>query len=707
MANGSGLKGHMSSSNAAIVIPRPGSATIFYIFTSGAAENNNEGYYFSEVDISMQGGLGAVTANKNIFLYGHSTEKLTAARHSNGVDVWVITKQLGNTIWNVFKVDCNGVHTTPVASSAGYLADPQSVDVNVGYLKASPDGTKIASVNTVDGVWELLQFDASTGIVSNGITFSEGMWPFGAEFSPDSRLLYIGIEQLPTAQEGAVYQYNVTVHDSAAIIATETLVSNTDQYVGGLQLGPDNKIYCALDFATSLSVINSPNTPGIACNFVDKQIDLKGKGVFRGLPVFFPGLITHKNADFSYTVHSDCATVHFSASTLMTGNVSWQWDFGDGTTGTGQNITHTYTAGRSSTDTVTLTVASTTSCGVATAVKKVIVEPSAQPVARFDHIIQCGSTTVAFADSSVAGTKPIQSWYWNFGDGSIVTQQHPSHSYASPGNYMVQLSAQSTNGCSSDTISRQILVEAVPAVSFTHTAACIGEQIEFTNTTSLSFGTITGYTWSFGDGSASSLVDPVHRYNDTGDFTTTLKVFTTNGCTTTASKIFHMAPVHAFAGNDTTVAIGQPLQLHATGGAHYQWSPPDFLNTDTIFNPVAMPDRDQHYHVHITTAEGCVGDDDLFIRVFKGPDIYVPNAFTPGGRNTIFRPVLAGIEELYYFSVYNRWGQQVFTTREAGKGWDGRINGTTQPQGMYVWALKAKDYKGNVIARKGTVLLIR
>jgi gliding motility-associated-like protein len=965
MANGNGLKGDQSSSNAAIVIPRPGSDSIFYIFTAGAVSAtgiDNEGYFYSEIDISLQGGLGAVTDNKNIPLLIPSTEKLTAVRHSNGIDVWVITKELGNTAWDAFKVDCNGVNTTPVISQAGYLSSPQWINANIGTLKASPDGTKIAAANTGDQVWELFKFDASTGILSDGLLFAAGGQPFGIEFSPDSKLVYMADEILPGPPvnggfvAGGIFQYSLATYDSAAIESTKTLISNTDHYIGALQLGPDNKIYCTLEFSTALGVINAPNLPGLACNFSDTQVDLQGKEVFRGLPVFFPALITNKNADFNYTINPDCVTVNFSATTTITGNVSWQWDFGDGTSGTGQNVIHTYAASGPVRDTVRLTVSSTGSCGYAIAVKQIILNPGA-PVANFGFVKECGNLPVSFFDSSAANGNPIQNWSWDFGDGNTSNQQNPSHvfmvagsytvklivqtaggcissatitknvvveskpiadfintstcatrlvsftdnsstasgnitawhwdfgdgtisvlqnpqkiytipgtyevklvvsassgcasdtikrnitvaalptagidvtggcvnkiisiqdasvitgdninrwfwslgngnisvdqdpasiypaagsytikhvvesnggcisdttstvisiesipvagisvmdgcqgqavqftdsssidfgaitkwnwelgdgnisaqqnpsyTYTTPDNYTVKLSIQSANGCISDTVSKNISIEAIPAVAFTNTEACIGRQIQFTNNTSLSFGTITGYEWNFGEGSVSAALNPAHTYNHTGDFVTTLKAFTANGCEATASKTFHIYPIHAFAGNDTTIAQGQPVQLHASGGKYYQWSPPDFLNTDSVFNPVAILNQDQRYSVKVTTEEGCIAYDEILIRVLKGPDIYVPNAFTPNGKNKIFRPILAGIQELNFFSVYNRWGQLVFTTREPGTGWDGRINGVDQPTDVFIWMLKAKDYQGRVITKNGTVVLIR
>jgi gliding motility-associated-like protein len=89
--------------------------------------------------------------------------------------------------------------------------------------------------------------------------------------------------------------------------------------------------------------------------------------------------------------------------------------------------------------------------------------------------------------------------------------------------------------------------------------------------------------------------------------------------------------------------------------------------------------------------------------------VYVPTGFTPNGdgRNDVLRPYLAAIKELSFFSVYNRWGQLVFTTNQPGNGWDGTINGIQQPVGTYVWRLKAVDVVGNVYIRQGTTTLIR
>jgi hypothetical protein len=75
--------------------------------------------------------------------------------------------------------------------------------------------------------------------------------------------------------------------------------------------------------------------------------------------------------------------------------------------------------------------------------------------------------------------------------------------------------------------------------------------------------------------------------------------------------------------------------------------------------------------------------------------------------NDVVRPICVGIKEIKFFSVYNRWGQLVFTTTIDRAGWDGRIDGRLQNSGVFVWMVSAVDYQGNKIFLKGTVALIR
>jgi len=171
--------------------------------------------------------------------------------------------------------------------------------------------------------------------------------------------------------------------------------------------------------------------------------------------------------------------------------------------------------------------------------------------------------------------------------------------------------------------------------------------------------------------------------------------------------------VIANAGNDTIALPGQPIQLIATGGQRYIWSPETGLSDPSVYNPIAtLYDTvdSVKYKVRVYDGQFCFAEDDIVIRVYKkGPDIIVPSAFTPNGdgKNDVLRPIPLGITKLHYFSMYNRWGQLVFTTTELGKGWDGMYQGTAQPGSTYVFIAEGTDYLGKTVFRKGTVVLIR
>lgn len=166
--------------------------------------------------------------------------------------------------------------------------------------------------------------------------------------------------------------------------------------------------------------------------------------------------------------------------------------------------------------------------------------------------------------------------------------------------------------------------------------------------------------------------------------------------------------IKAFAGNDTSIVINQPLQLKGSGADFFAWSPEVGLDINSSPNPVAIIDRNITYVMRTYTEEGCYDTDTINIQVFKTlPDIFVPNAFVPTGKNNLLKPKAVGISVLDYFRVYNRWGQLVFQTSQFDKGWDGRINGVLQAGQTFVWMVSGTDYTGKKVARKGTATLIR
>ena len=115
------------------------------------------------------------------------------------------------------------------------------------------------------------------------------------------------------------------------------------------------------------------------------------------------------------------------------------------------------------------------------------------------------------------------------------------------------------------------------------------------------------------------------------------------------------------------------------------------------------------YLVNASTMNGCKGTDDIKIKVYKGPEIYVPGAFTPNGDgfNDMIKAIPIGMNEFKFFNIYNRYGQLIFSSSKANLGWDGTIKGARQNTGTFSWFAAALDYNGKIFNRKGTFVLIR
>jgi gliding motility-associated-like protein len=242
------------------------------------------------------------------------------------------------------------------------------------------------------------------------------------------------------------------------------------------------------------------------------------------------------------------------------------------------------------------------------------------------------------------------------------------------------------------------------------TSICFGDKAQLQ-------ATIVGssFTWA----PVSSLINsntltPLASPRSTTNYI--LSAFDTLGCPkpfrdTVIVRV--ISQVKAFAGHDTSIVANQPLQLNATGGTSYLWSPPTGLTNTNIPNPVATLGANIDsitYHVRVSVPEGCFADDDITVRIFKtGPDVFVPSAFTPNGdgKNDVLRPIAVGIKSLTFFKIYNRWGQVVYASSNFEEGWNGTLGGRDQATGTYVYVAEAIDYLGKPIVKKGTVVLIR
>jgi gliding motility-associated-like protein len=173
-------------------------------------------------------------------------------------------------------------------------------------------------------------------------------------------------------------------------------------------------------------------------------------------------------------------------------------------------------------------------------------------------------------------------------------------------------------------------------------------------------------------------------------------------------------PVQVFAGRDTIVVKGSPFQLDAidvkgSGFTRYVWSPSTGLNDPRVKNPVAILQSSAVYTVKATTENGCESSDDIKIAAYTGPDIYVPNAFTPNrdGLNDDFKIFPVGIKSFKYLAVFNRWGNRVYYSTDVSKGWNGVVGPNLADAGAYVWIAEGIDVNNKIVLKRGVVQLIR
>ena len=297
-SGGQTLKGDSSSSQSALTIPAPKKDDVYYLFTVGATTSlgGENGFWYYTVDMTKDDGLGDITDGPTELhtsaLKNQWSEKVTAVRADACNTYWVISFATNNTFF-AYKVDENGVDiNNPVISSiSGLFAnDPR------GYLKVSPDGTKLVLANMRDGAF-LFNFDDVTGKVTN---FNDEANPqslntnsenaYGVEFSTSSRRLYLSTGNFNPSNEN-LFQYDITQPTLTDINTSRYTVHTYFNTRGALQLGPDSKIYWTSDKSTKISVVNNPEELGAACNYSHKSVDLGGAVAAQGLPPFLSSLL--------------------------------------------------------------------------------------------------------------------------------------------------------------------------------------------------------------------------------------------------------------------------------------------------------------------------------------------------------------------------------------------------------------------------------
>jgi gliding motility-associated-like protein len=360
MRNASSLVGSTGATQSALVVPVPLISTKYYLFTNDVLNYNPDntfltnGLTYTIIDMTMWGNTGDARDTMNFTLLKPACQKLSAVRHKNGIDYWVVAHEWNSAKFHAYHIASGGISENVVSDigtyTGGGIADQNNA---AGYMKISPDGSKIALAISGMNRVELYNFDNATGIISNPLVFDtpdEGISPYGIEFSSDNSKLYVSLLQLtgsgPPVSPSRIYQFDITKGLTDPILIS----SNKGVRSGGMQLAPDGRIYVARtinyqDKKDSLDVIYNPTRPGLECNFnylnsiANCRFPLAGRKSIYGLPSFIQ---SYFNIPL-FTYDSICNQDSVRFTIVNKANIdSVLWDFGDGTISRILDAAHPY-----------------------------------------------------------------------------------------------------------------------------------------------------------------------------------------------------------------------------------------------------------------------------------------------------------------------------------------------------------------------------
>ncbi len=753
MPNGSNLFGNVSSTQSAVIVPKINDPSRFYVFTVDAV-GGPRGLCYSIVNMNLDNGNGDVEV-KNVSLQQNVVEKITAVKHCNNRDIWVLAHGTVSDTYYAFLVNPSGINTVPVISHTGAVL-PGGDSATLGYMKASPDGKKLAAAHLTRGA-DVSDYNTATGIVSNTMNLflpTESYYlPYGIEFSPNGKLVYTTVFYTDPAnaqKRNTLFQYDVSLSSPAAIRASKQIISqNFDpiQTYAALQVAPDGKMYMAKNTYKNIAAISDPDVYGSGCNFVSIAIQFNqgNQQSSFGLPTFIQSYFYPVDS-FTYVVSCPGLQVDFHYNPSPNVN-SVLWDFGDAgsiaNSSTLNNPSHVFSAP----GIYPVKLIRFTNCGSDTLVRPVQV-----------YTLQVGlgaDTTVCANNSLLLNAGPAlngNSFLWQ--DGSTGT----GFQATSSGLYWVE--EKNGLGCTRrDSIT--ISFNAIPVFTLgPDTSICAKDSLLLNassngssyvwNTGAIS-STIkiaqAGLYWCevnkggciFRDSLSLLSIKPlpsVHLGNDTtvcegislvldaaypnagylwqdgsqnALFTVhqagTYRVSVTdNGCSTSDTIVVKYKLKPSFTlGPDQLVCPGATIHLQPAVDPSWQFLWQDG-STAAFYNITG----EGTYRLSASNSCGASFDDMVVTRGYC--KLTMPSAFTPNGDglNDVFHVLGAETLSSIHLVIFNRWGQPVFETRDKTKGWDGKMNGKMQDPSAFVYLLQYTEAGSDAMqVLKGSFVLVR
>ncbi|MEZ4800412.1 MAG: PKD domain-containing protein [Flavobacteriales bacterium] len=427
----------------------------------------------------------------------------------------------------------------------------------------------------------------------------------------------------------------------------------------------------------------------------------------------------HSNpvAQFSVASNQGCAPFDICPLNGSVGATTTHWDFGDGIVSNETQPCHTFqNFGQSvESNNVILTIENTFGCSDSYELQ---VDVNPLPPSDFE-LGQISSCEFPIFLDPISVEDGALAYNWTVDGDPASSDQHPNLLFATPGSFYVQLVTANEYGCTKMSDATFVVNEpAVANFEVDKNNGCLDLLVNFTNTSTNG----SSYSWDFGDGDASQSIQPSHTYDDQGVFDVTLTVTSPDGCVDT--KTLHNVvetyplPVADFRPSLTETSIFSPsveFENQSEDGVEYQWY---FGGSATSHeeNPIYEFTAPGHWAVTLVTTNmfGCEDRITKNVTITNDFQVYIPNSFTPNndGLNDVFKPELDGRDFItkYQFTVFNRWGEKVFETKDPKLAWtgDSKSNGYYSPNETFSYQLVIQlEQSAETKVYRGLVTMVR
>jgi gliding motility-associated-like protein len=341
-----------------------------------------------------------------------------------------------------------------------------------------------------------------------------------------------------------------------------------------------------------------------------------------------------------------------------------------------------------------------------TIMHEIVVHPL--PAVAFEVIDACDGMPVRFINHSNINNGTIAAYQWNFGDGATSIDKNPEKLYFNAGSYNVELLAISDRSCE-NRLQQQSIVYKNPIADFSVGNVCFNTPIMVINKSFIKNDENLIYQWKLGDGSTNGNREFQYVYREPGDYAVKLIIISDRGqCRDSiinTVRIYTLPDINA--GADITASLGYVVQLQASGGEIYHWSPAGGLSATHIANPFATPKQTTEYIVEGIDENGCINYDAITVSIEEDYKVVPTNLVTPDGNGKNDTWIISNIENYSQalVTVFDLHGKEIFSARNYQNTWDGRNkNGDILPDGTYYYTI---TFDANDRIYKGSITILR